>query len=43
MSRIVGRRLYSSGSQLIKTPLYDCHVEFGGKMVPYAGFEMPVL
>lgn len=43
MSRVVGKRLYSSGSQLLKTPLYDCHVEFGGKMVPYAGFEMPVL
>lgn len=43
MSRIIGKRLYSSVSQLIRTPLYDCHVEFGGKMVPYAGFEMPVL
>lgn len=43
MSRILGRRLYSSSAQLIKTPLHDCHVEFGGKMVPYAGFEMPVL
>lgn len=43
MSRIIGRRLYSTGSQLLRTPLYECHVENGGKMVPYAGFEMPVL
>ena len=25
-----------------KTPLYDCHVELGGKMVPFAGYIMPV-
>ena len=25
-----------------KTPLYDVHVTLGGKMVPYAGFLMPV-
>ena len=29
-------------SELSKTPLYDLHVELGGKMVPFAGFEMPV-
>ncbi len=27
---------------LQKTPLYDEHVALGGKMVPFAGFEMPV-
>ena len=27
---------------LRKTPLYDLHVEHGGKMVPFAGYEMPV-
>jgi len=27
---------------LQKTPLYDKHVALGGKMVPFAGFEMPV-
>ena len=27
---------------LARTPLYDLHCEFGGKMVPFAGFEMPV-
>ena len=25
-----------------KTPLYDLHVELGGKMVPFAGYAMPV-
>nr|WP_163503239.1 glycine cleavage system aminomethyltransferase GcvT [Halomonas socia] len=29
-------------TQLSKTPLYDLHRELGGKMVPFAGFEMPV-
>ena len=27
---------------LLKTPLYDLHVERGGKMVPFAGYLMPV-
>ena len=27
---------------LLKTPLYDLHVEAGGKMVPFAGYSMPV-
>jgi aminomethyltransferase len=27
---------------LERTPLYDEHVALGGKMVPFAGFEMPV-
>ena len=27
---------------LLKTPLHDLHVELGGKMVPFAGYEMPV-
>ncbi|MBB3192357.1 glycine cleavage system aminomethyltransferase GcvT [Halomonas cerina] len=25
-----------------RTPLYDLHVELGAKMVPFAGYEMPV-
>ncbi|GEK45980.1 aminomethyltransferase [Bisbaumannia pacifica] len=29
-------------SQLEKTPLYDLHVELGAKLVPFAGYEMPV-
>ncbi len=27
---------------LHKTPLYDLHVELGAKMVPFAGYDMPV-
>lgn len=26
----------------LKTPLYDLHVELGGRMVPFAGYAMPV-
>lgn len=29
-------------SDLNRTVLYDLHVEFGAKMVPFAGYEMPV-
>lgn len=29
-------------SELKRTPLYDEHVAAGGRMVPFAGFEMPV-
>lgn len=31
-----------AGDRLLRTPLYDLHVELGGKMVPFAGYEMPV-
>ena len=27
---------------LRRTPLYDLHIELGAKMVPFAGYEMPV-
>ncbi|WP_417675956.1 glycine cleavage system aminomethyltransferase GcvT [Roseibium sp.] len=27
---------------LKKTPLYDLHIELGARMVPFAGYEMPV-
>jgi len=31
------------GSEKLKrTPLYSCHVELGGKIVPFAGWELPV-
>lgn len=26
----------------LKTPLYDSHLRLGGKMVPFAGYDMPV-
>lgn len=29
-------------STLLKTPLFDCHVAASGRMVPFAGFSMPV-
>lgn len=29
-------------TELKRTPLYDLHVELGAKMVPFAGYEMPV-
>ncbi|MGB2079637.1 MAG: glycine cleavage system aminomethyltransferase GcvT [Vibrio sp.] len=28
--------------QYLKTPLYDLHIASGAKMVPFAGYEMPV-
>jgi aminomethyltransferase len=30
------------GAELKRTPLFDLHVENGGRMVPFAGYEMPV-
>ncbi len=32
----------ASAETLKRTPLYDLHVELGGKMVPFAGYDMPV-
>ncbi len=32
----------SPGIPLGRTPLYDLHIELGAKMVPFAGYEMPV-
>jgi aminomethyltransferase len=32
----------SSAEQLLKTPLYDLDVELGARMVPFAGYSMPV-
>jgi aminomethyltransferase len=31
-----------STETLLKTPLYDLHVELGARMVPFAGYAMPV-
>jgi aminomethyltransferase len=31
-----------AGTDLRRTPLYDAHVEAGAKIVPFAGWEMPV-
>jgi aminomethyltransferase len=32
----------SSHHELKRTPLYECHVEAKGRIVPFAGYEMPV-
>ncbi|MBC7994144.1 MAG: glycine cleavage system aminomethyltransferase GcvT [Rhizobacter sp.] len=32
----------SDTTALLKTPLYALHLELGAKMVPFAGYEMPV-
>lgn len=32
----------SPASSLSRTPLYDAHVALGAKMVPFAGYDMPV-
>src|SRR5690606_22490568 len=32
----------AANEALKRTPLYDLHVELGAKMVPFAGYEMPV-
>ncbi len=32
----------TSSAPLKRTPLYDIHVALGGKIVPFAGYEMPV-
>ena len=31
-----------TSSTLKRTPLYDQHIAAGAKMVPFAGYEMPV-
>lgn len=44
-SRAVNQAVrYASNSSepLSKTQLYDLHVEHGAKMVPFAGFDMPL-
>ncbi|CDH61042.1 glycine cleavage system protein t [Lichtheimia corymbifera JMRC:FSU:9682] len=44
-TRSVSQRFYAAAAgeeKLKKTALYDFHVEQGGKMVPFAGYSMPV-
>jgi aminomethyltransferase len=44
---LVGRRSFATGSgsdpSLVKTALNSLHKELGGDMVPFAGYELPVL
>jgi aminomethyltransferase len=37
------KRTFASSENLVKTELYDLHKELGGDMVPFAGYELPVL
>ncbi|MBN9322293.1 MAG: glycine cleavage system aminomethyltransferase GcvT, partial [Delftia acidovorans] len=32
----------ASTTDLLKTPLFDLHQELGARMVPFAGYSMPV-
>jgi aminomethyltransferase len=32
----------SAEDQLLETPLHALHVELGARMVPFAGYSMPV-
>ncbi|AEV36087.1 glycine cleavage system T protein [Pseudovibrio sp. FO-BEG1] len=32
----------AEATDLLKTPLFDLHTELGAKMVPFAGYDMPV-
>ncbi|GMJ15290.1 hypothetical protein like AT1G11860 [Hibiscus trionum] len=40
--KAVARRFFASEADLKKTVLYDFHVANGGKMVPFAGWSMPI-
>lgn len=40
--KVVARRCFASDAELKKTVLYDFHVANGGKMVPFAGWSMPI-
>ncbi|KAH9852002.1 glycine cleavage system T protein [Lenzites betulinus] len=39
---VPARSMAHSASALSKTPLYDFHVQNGAKMVPFAGYHMPL-
>ena len=40
--KAVARRCFASEAELKKTVLYDFHIANGGKMVPFAGWSMPI-
>lgn len=40
--KAITRRYFASEADLKKTVLYDFHVAHGGKMVPFAGWSMPI-
>lgn len=40
--KVASRAFSSDAAPLAKTALYDLHVKLGGKMVPFAGYSLPV-
>ncbi|KAJ9136364.1 hypothetical protein P3X46_033452 [Hevea brasiliensis] len=40
--KAITRRYFASEADLKKTVLYDFHIAHGGKMVPFAGWSMPI-
>lgn len=40
--RTAARSFGTSSEALVKTAYYDMHIAMGGKMVPFAGYELPV-
>ena len=40
--RTLFQELNMSTEQLLKTPLHALHIELGARMVPFAGYDMPV-
>ncbi|KAK7303319.1 hypothetical protein RJT34_14222 [Clitoria ternatea] len=40
--KAVARRYFATEAELKKTVLYDFHVDNGAKMVPFAGWSMPI-
>src|SRR5688572_2419731 len=41
-SRATSERTPASRTAMLKTPLYEEHVALGARLVPFAGFEMPI-
>ena len=39
----LAKRTLATAESLVKTALNDLHKELGGDMVPFAGYELPVL
>ena len=42
MKEVVIMGTETAGEVLLKTPLYDTHVTYKGKIVPFAGYLLPV-
>lgn len=42
VSKKVATRSLCTSEKLVKTSFYDLHGKLGGKMVPFAGYELPV-